>query len=232
MSQEPMIESHTGRQGLNGVSPDISIGEQDESAIDLIALLNTFLEARKTIGWIAATVFVLVAAIAFLLPAQYTSVAAFIPPSTGGSSSMASALAGQLSLLGAGDLLGGIKNSGDLYAGILRSRSIADKLIHDEDLEKVYRVKRTSEAEKDLAAATSIGIDAKSSIVTVSVTDHDPTRAQRLNNGYMKALKETQGRLALTEAAQRAMFFGQQLAKEKDALELSLIHISEPTRQA
>jgi uncharacterized protein involved in exopolysaccharide biosynthesis len=37
-------------------------------------------------------------------------------------------------------------------------------------------------------------------------------------NAYIDALRETNSRLALSEASQRRLFFGQQLAKEKDAL--------------
>ena len=37
-------------------------------------------------------------------------------------------------------------------------------------------------------------------------------------NAYFDALRETNSRLALSEASQRRLFFGQQLAKEKDNL--------------
>ena len=43
--------------------------------------------------------------------------------------------------------------------------------------------------------------------------------AHDLANGYMDALRETNGRLALSQSSQRRVFFGQQLAREKDDLE-------------
>jgi uncharacterized protein involved in exopolysaccharide biosynthesis len=132
---------------------------------------------------------------------------------------MSSAIAGQLTALATGDALSAGKTSGDLYAGILRSQSVASGLVARFDLMRVYRVKKESQAEKRLASNTDIGVDAKSSIVTVEVTDKSPALARDLANAYMDALRETNGRLALGQSSQRRLFFGQQLAKEKDDLE-------------
>jgi tyrosine-protein kinase Etk/Wzc len=198
---------------------NLETGEEDENSIDLVALFQTLRRGRWTIFGISFGVLAVAAAVAFLLPPRYTSIATFIPPNLGGGSSMASALAGQLSALGGGDLLGGVKNSGDLYAGILRSRSVASELVKRFDLIQVYRVKTESQAEKTLDGNTVVAVDAKSTIVTVSVTDKSPLMAQNLANAYMDALRETEGRLALGQSSQRRLFFGQQLAKEKDDLE-------------
>jgi uncharacterized protein involved in exopolysaccharide biosynthesis len=131
---------------------------------------------------------------------------------------MASALAGQLSALGAGDLVGGVKNPGDLYAGILKSRSISSELVKQFDLMHVYRVKKESQAEKILDSSTDVTVDMKSSIVTVGVTAKSPAFAHDLANAYMDALRETNGRLALGQSSQRRLFFGQQLEQEKNDL--------------
>jgi uncharacterized protein involved in exopolysaccharide biosynthesis len=83
----------------------------------------------------------------------------------------------------------------------------------------VYRVRKESQAEKILEANTAVTADAKSTIVTVEVTDKRPQLAHDLANAYLDALRETNGRLALGQSSQRRLFFGQQLAKEKDDLE-------------
>jgi hypothetical protein len=66
------------------------------------------------------------------------------------SSSAASALAGQLSSLGAGSLLGGgaSKSPADLYVGILKSRSVAEEMVKRFNLKAVYKEKRETAAEK------------------------------------------------------------------------------------
>jgi tyrosine-protein kinase Etk/Wzc len=192
----------------------------DDDSVDLAEVFRKLRAGKRLIFKVTLTVFLVVTAVAFVLPFRYTSTTSFIPPANMNSgSSIASLVSGQLSALGAGDLLGGMKNPGDLYTKILKSRSIAQELVAKENLKQVYREKKESRAEKKLASATDITVDSKSSIVTVEVTDKDPHRAQKLASDYMEALQETNGRLALTQAAQRAKFFGDQLAKEKDALE-------------
>src|ERR1035438_8820861 len=96
--------------------------EDEGEGIEVVALLRMLVREKKTILRLTAGVFFVATVVAFQLPHIYTSSVSFIPPAQSGSSSMASVVAGQLSALGAGDLLGGTKGPGDLYAGILRSR--------------------------------------------------------------------------------------------------------------
>ena len=210
--------------------PDYQEGE--EGSVDVVGLVQTLLRERRFIAATTCTFFVIATAIAFLLPLRYTSTVSFIPPSLNNSNSMASALAGQLSAFGAGELIGGMKNSGDLYAGILRSRSISSELVKKFDLVHVYKVKKESQAEKELDAATGVTVDAKSTIVTVEVTDKSPERAQQLASAYMDALQETNGRLALSQAAQRRFFFDKQLAKEKNDLEDAEVELKKTEEQS
>jgi len=193
--------------------------EEEDGSIDLVDVWQKIRRQKKTILTITVCVFSVVTAIAFLLPFSYTSTASFIPPALSGSNSMASLIAGQISTLGAGDLLGSGKGSGELYAGVLRSRSIASELVKRFDLKNVYKVKKESQAEKILGSNTILSVDLKSSIVTLEVTAKSPELAHDLANAYMDALRETNGRLALSQSSQRRLFFGQQLAKEKDDLE-------------
>jgi uncharacterized protein involved in exopolysaccharide biosynthesis len=206
--------------------------EEEEDPIDLAALLQRLQRGRRTVFAVCISAFAMATIIAFLLPFWYTSAVSFIPPNLGGNSSMASALAGQISALGAGDLLGGVKTPGDLYAGILKSRSIASELVERFNLEQVYKVKKESQAERVLGANTAVSVDVKSTIITVEVTDKSPQRAHDLANAYMDALRETDGRLALSQSSQRRLFFGQQLAKEKDDLEDAEVALKKTEEQS
>src|ERR1035438_8275147 len=188
-------------------------------------------QGKMTIIAVTLGVFLVVTVYAFLLPFRYTSIVSFIPPS-GGSGSMASMLAGQLSAFGAGDLLGGVKNSGELYAGILRSRSVTGELVKRFDLTQVYGVKKVSLAENILNSNMKVDVDAKSSIVTVDVTAKSPQLAHDLANACMDALSEANGRLALGQSSQRRLFFGEQLAKEKDDLEEAEVELKKTEEQS
>ncbi len=205
-----------------------------EGSLDLGLLLGTLYRGRRTILVVSSGFFTLVTLAAFLISPRYTSTASFIPPSSS-SGSGAAALMGQLSQLsgmGAGSLLGGVKAPGDLYVGILKSRSIEEQIIQRFDLKKVYKVKKESQAEKILAANSTFGVGLKDSIVTLSVTDVDPSRARDLVNAYLDALRETNGRLALSESSQRRLFFGQQLDKEKNALEDAEVDLKKTEEQS
>jgi tyrosine-protein kinase Etk/Wzc len=208
------------------------LGEEEDS-VDLIEVFQKLRRNRKTIFSATLMVFALATAVAFLLPFRYTSTTSFIPPANlGNGSSMASMIAGQLSSLGAADLLGSGKSTGDLYAGILKSHSIAGDLVNRFDLRRVYGVKKVSQAEKKLAADTDVNEDLKSTIVTVDVTAKSPQLAHDLASAYMDALQETNGRLALSQASQRRLFFEKQLAKEKDDLENAEVDLKQTEEQS
>ncbi len=201
-------------------------------SVDLLEVLRTLWASRRVVAKVTGAVTILSIITAFVLPVRYTSTASFIPPtnsSAGGS--MAAALAGQLSLFGAGDLLGAGKASGDLYAGVLKSRSVTDDIVQRFDLMRVYDVSKKSKAEKKLDDNTSVKVDAKSSIVTISVTDKSPARARDIANAYLDVLRSTNGRLALGQSSQRRLFFQEQLAKEKDNLEDAEVELKKTEEQ-
>jgi capsule polysaccharide export protein KpsE/RkpR len=97
---------------------------------------------------------------------------------------------------------------------------------------EVYQVEKESQAIKRLAAQTNFELGVRDGIVTIRVTDRDPQRARDLANAYMEELHSITDRLALSESAQRRLFFEQQLAREKDRLadaEVALKQVQEKT---
>jgi uncharacterized protein involved in exopolysaccharide biosynthesis len=188
-----------------------------EDGIDVIQVASQLWRARKTIlGFMSGTGALTALVVFFVLKPVYTAEAVFLPPQSSPGSAM-SQLAGQLGSLGAAGALGGLKSSGDVYIGILGSRTIADTLIKRFDLQKAYNSKRLSDTEAILKGQSKFA-SGKDTLITITVTDKDPHRAADLANGYLDALYEQNGRLALTESGQRRVFFEQQLAREKDAL--------------
>src|SRR6266446_3432498 len=122
--------------------------------------------------------------VAFLIPKSYTSTTQLMPPdpqSTSGMAMMAAMAAkGGSGLAGvAGDLLG-VKSSGALFIGVLRSQTSQNRLIQQFDLKKVYGKRLVVDARMKLDENTSISEDRKSGIITINVTDHDPQRAAAL----------------------------------------------------
>jgi tyrosine-protein kinase Etk/Wzc len=216
MSQETLAHppaSLTPHPSETGPVEHVSDGQE----IDLIELATLLLRKKKTISKFILVSIVLTTFVVFvLIKPTFTAQATFLPPQNAPGSGL-SQLASQLGSLGSVGPLSGLKNSGDVYLGILGSRTIADGIISQFDLQKVYKMRRISDTEKELKARSAFALG-KDTLITISVEDHDPKRATDMANAYLDALREQNGRLALTESGQRRFFFEQQLEREKNAL--------------
>jgi len=190
-----------------------------EDSVDLLDVALVLAARKRFIllcGLIAAVVTALVV---WFMPQTFTATATMMPPQR---QSSASQLLGQLgglaSLVGGGGggaaSALGLKNPDDLYIGLLQSETIADHLIDRFHLMHVYRAKKLSSARKALASHTKV-IAEKSSLISISVSDHDSSRAAAMANDYMTQLHQLMSHLAITEASQRRLFFEQQLGLEK-----------------
>lgn len=174
--------------------------------------------------------------VAFLWPPKYKAESVILTPQQTQSSLGAMA---QLTGLGQGSALSGLsllagfglRSPGDLYVGILESRTIADALVNKFHLKQVYGAKDYYSTRKKLARNTNIKAG-KDTLIRIQVEDRDPHRAADLANAYVDALDEQNARVSLTEASQRRQFFEGQLGKEKDLLaeaEVALRNTQEST---
>src|SRR5947207_4504865 len=103
--------------------------------------------------------------VAFLIPKSYTSTTQLMPPDPQSPSgiammaAMAAKAGGGLAGM-AGDLLG-LKSSGALFIGVLRSETSQDRLIQQFDLKKVYGRRLVVDARMRLDQNISISEDRK-----------------------------------------------------------------------
>ena len=162
-------------------------------------------------------------AIAFLIPARYQSTTQLMPPDDEASSglAMAAALANKMDgALGglAGSVLG-VKSSGDLFIGILESRTVQDDLVSKFDLRRVYGEKLWQSARRKLAEYSSISEDRKSGIITITVTDHSPERAAAMAQEYVAELNLVVSQLSTSSAHRERVFLEGRLTQVKQDLE-------------
>lgn len=158
----------------------------------------------------------LTAVVSLLLPKTYTAEVKIMPPQQ--TQSLSASMLGQLAPLAnmAGKDLG-LRNPGDLYVAMLRSRTVADDLIQRFDLEKVYKQRRTIDTEKQLENLTEITVG-KEGVISVSASDRDPKRAADLANAYIEELRKLTQTLAVTEAGRRRLFFKREVVQASDEL--------------
>jgi capsule polysaccharide export protein KpsE/RkpR len=162
---------------------------------------------------------------ALLMPNRYTSTTRLMPPDQGsgtGMMGMLAALAGKgggnpVAALG-GELLG-LKTTGDLFVGILQSRSLQDDVISKIDLRKVYGDKLWEDARKDLASRVVTSTDRKSGIITIEVSDRSPQRAQQIGREYVSMLNQVVTSLNTSSAHRERVFLEERLNSVQQDLE-------------
>jgi uncharacterized protein involved in exopolysaccharide biosynthesis len=118
----------------------------------------------------------------------------------------------------AGDLLG-LKSSGALFIGVLRSETSQDRLIQQFDLQKVYRARLVADARTKLDENTSIAEDRKSGIITISVTDHNAQRSAAMANAYVDELNSLVAELTTSAAHRERVFLEARLTVAKGDLD-------------
>jgi uncharacterized protein involved in exopolysaccharide biosynthesis len=160
--------------------------------------------------------------IAFLIPVRYTSITRLMPPDQAGAgmASMLAALGKGGSELGmVGSELLGLKTSGDLFVGVLHSRTIQDRLVDKFDLRKVYGMRRWEDARKALEKRTDISSDRKSNIITIMVSDHNPQRAAEMAREYVAGLDGVVLTLNTSSAHKERVFLEKRLGQVQQDLE-------------
>jgi uncharacterized protein involved in exopolysaccharide biosynthesis len=105
---------------------------------------------------------------------------------------------------------------------MLRSRTVADNIIDRFQLRKVYDKDTMVETRKELASNSTIAAG-KDGLITIEFYDKDPKRAADVANAFVEELDKLTQSLAVTEAAQRRLFFERQLKQAKEDLSASEI---------
>jgi capsule polysaccharide export protein KpsE/RkpR len=221
-AKPPSVES-TELIDREAASEEILRSEDGELVLSRLRLLwdrRRFLARAAAAGLLAGTV------LAFLIPKEFQSTAQLMPPDSQSPSSLALAMLGGLSGgsggLGmlAGDLLG-VKSNGALFVGVLRSRTLEDRLVDRFDLKKVYGKSLQMKAREELEDHTAISEDRKSGILTIKVTERDPKRATAMAGAYVEELNTLIAQLSTSSARRERIFLEERLAEVKQDLEAS-----------
>jgi capsule polysaccharide export protein KpsE/RkpR len=225
-----MATKEITKQQPRYVEPDLEhelVAEAEEASAGrqkAIAGLTLLWEERRFLFRYAALAFGVSTLVAFLIPVRYTSTTRLMPPDQAGqgiASMLSSALgkSGDLSSVG-GQLLG-MKTSGDLFIGVLHSRTVQDDVINKFDLRKVYGVQRYEDARKALDGSTDVAVDRKSGILTIKVTDRDRDRAAGMGREYVEALNRIVITLNTSSAHKERIFLEERLVTVQQDLETS-----------
>ncbi len=190
---------------------------RDPHLLDVLILLA---KRRKLILIFTFGAAVVGAIALLLLPSRYTAESVLLPPKSDSaiSSALLSQAAGSATLASAAGASLGIKNPGDMYVSLLKSRTVEDAVIRRFGLMDRYRAKKMSDARTRFESHTRVTLGPKDGLITINVTDRDPVVAAQIANGYVDEFRKFSANLAITEASQRRVFFQQQLLDAKEKL--------------
>jgi len=192
--------------------------EKPEEGILLLDLLILLLKRKRFILLMTTAFGVIGLLVSFILRPVYRAETKILPPSQSPAGSFSQTLSGVFNMPGFLAQGLGMKSQMELYIEMLKSRSVLDRMVDRFDLMKRTKAKYPEDARKSLLKVVTIEGEKNSGLVTVKVDDRDPKRAAEMANAFIEELKRIAGGLAITEAAQRRLFFEEQLKDVKASL--------------
>ena len=196
-----------------------SAGEFDDEegpGLGLTELLTWVGEGKRLIATATVIAAVAAAGISMLLPKTFTAHATMLAPGSQQQSGSAAALAALGSL---GGIVGASAKSPDeLYVALLKSDSVQRALAQRFDLMTRYDVKNYETLRKEMPKYIRVASDKKSGLISVDVDDEEPKFAADLANAHAGEITKVLGRLAVSEAQLRRVFFAKQLDETKEHL--------------
>ncbi|WP_161499724.1 GNVR domain-containing protein [Limnohabitans sp. TS-CS-82] len=197
------------------VQSQTALPEDDEiSLIDLAIALG---EEKATILMVTGLFTAVAVALALQMPNIYSAKTVMVPPQQQ-QSGAASALASLGGLAGLAGSAAGIKSPDEMYVAFIKSEGLQNAVIEKLSLQERYKAKSVTDARAALGGAVRITPDKKSGLITIEADDQDPAFAAQLANAHVDELRVLMGRLAVTDAQQRRMFYEQQIKKVQSEL--------------
>jgi uncharacterized protein involved in exopolysaccharide biosynthesis len=220
MTTETLIPEPNRQEDSPSRLPVAGDSSQQRDEISLFDLLIVVAERKRMIFWTTAVFAILAITASLLLSSRYTATVTLLPPQQ--DASMGAMLSSQLGSLGgvaalAGSSLG-LKNANEMYISMLQSRTVEEAMVEHFGLMQEYHTRYLVDARKKFEANTTLDGSGKDGMIHISVEDHEPRRAAELANGYVDQFRALSQHLAITEAAQRRLFFEQELEKAKNNL--------------
>jgi len=167
---------------------------------------------------------------AFTITPTFTATTMIIPPQQ--QQSTMALLASQLGGLAAGAGIEGIRgaplnNPSDIYVTLIRSRSVADRIIDRFELTQLHGAKRRRDEVRAILEVATKVTAGRDGLITIEVKNNDPKRAADMANAYVEEFARLTGGLAITEAQQRRAFFEKQFQATQEKLAKAQLALGE-----
>lgn len=191
--------------------------ETDDDEISLIDLAIALGEEKKTLFAIPAITTTLAIVVSLLMTPIFTAKTVMMPPQQQ-QSGAASALASLGGLAGLAGAAAGIKSPDEMYIAFMQSEGLQKAVIEKLQLQERYEKKTILETREELKKNIKIAADKKAGLITIEADDKDPEFAAKLANIHVEELRNLMGRIAVTDAQQRRVFYEQAISKTQAEL--------------
>ena len=193
---------------------------QEEEDISLIDILTIIGQQKSLIIGLTLASALLAVIVSLLMTPVFTARTLVMPPQQQ-QSSAASSLASLSALAGVASSTIGIKSPDDMYVSFMTSEGFQKKIIDHFNLMDRYHCPFVIDCRQSLSQHARIVSVKKSSLMSIEVDDVDPVFAANMANTFVEELSILLGRLAVTEAQQRRLYFENQIKKTQDDLSLA-----------
>ncbi len=158
---------------------------------------------RNIVFFNIVTITLIAVIVSLVVPQRYTSTGKLLPPLLSGQNIGISQFTAMLSGFGLPTGMGATPS--DLFAALLKSRSVIDSVIEEHGLKKYYEAKIMLETRAILFNSTDISVSPEG-IITISVTDRDPEMAAKIVNSYIKSLDAINKETSMTVGKRNRIF--------------------------
>lgn len=193
---------------------ELSVDDDEFSLIDLAIALG---EEKKTLFLVPLITTTLGLAVSLLMTPIFTAKTVMMPPQQQ-QSGAASALASLGGLAGLAGAAVGVKSPDEMYVALMQSEGLQNAVIKRLNLQERYEAKTLTDTRTALKSSVRISSDKKAGLISIEADDKDPAFAAQLANVQVDELRNLLGRLAVTDAQQRRMFYEQQIKKVQEEL--------------
>lgn len=124
-------------------------------------------------------------------------------------------------------LPGASATSTDIFLAMLKSRTMADLMIKQLNLQAVYKVKSVQDARDVLAGNSKFIVTKEEKLVKITVEAEDPQFAADVANSYVTNLDRLNRTVSVTKAGQTRAFLERRLAETK----INLVRVEEEFKE-
>jgi tyrosine-protein kinase Etk/Wzc len=187
--------------------------EQAVQRVQLFDLVLSLLRGKRFVALCAIAGALLAGIATFIVSPKFTATVAILPPQH-----VTSQAASLLSQFSGGDFGGDpLRNTSELYATLMSSRTVQNRIIADLNLSQAFRTNRLMDSRRVLSKATEFRIS-HDGVLTVLVTTKDPNLSAKIADEYVGELQRLNSAMDSASAQQRRDFYESRVTEAQQEL--------------